>query len=219
MRKVNTKNYISVSSFFCKLFTCLLVYCKHFNKSGHRQAGWERKITKCHGLGKNLPNYLRFYTTSFYSIEISFKTLNVMRQTYLRIQLMYIIKSCPHRTGKWLFCILCTVGWQHREVPATCHIPGVKCTQNMQSSVFVYMGFVFVFVYWVQQSIRYDPFWALMLNEGDKLIFRVCGVSKTQSQVVHCLEEVSENILQEQVTENIHSKAGVFTYIMMKFPL
>ena len=33
------------------------------------------------------------------------------------------------------------------------------------------------------------------------------------------VEEVSEDILQEQVWENIHSKAGVLKYILMEIPL
>ena len=33
------------------------------------------------------------------------------------------------------------------------------------------------------------------------------------------VEEVSENILQDQVSENIHSKAGVFKYILIEIPL
>ena len=33
------------------------------------------------------------------------------------------------------------------------------------------------------------------------------------------LEEVLEIILQDQVSENVHSKAGVFKYIIMKIPL
>ena len=32
-------------------------------------------------------------------------------------------------------------------------------------------------------------------------------------------EEVWENILQDHVSENIHSKAGDFKYIMMEIPL
>ena len=33
------------------------------------------------------------------------------------------------------------------------------------------------------------------------------------------LEEVPMNILQDQVSLNIHSKAGVFKYIIMEIPL
>ena len=32
-------------------------------------------------------------------------------------------------------------------------------------------------------------------------------------------EEVSENILEDPVSENIHSKAGFFKYIVMEIPL
>ena len=33
------------------------------------------------------------------------------------------------------------------------------------------------------------------------------------------VEEVSENIVQDQVSENIHSKADVLKYIKMEIPL
>ena len=35
----------------------------------------------------------------------------------------------------------------------------------------------------------------------------------------HSVEEVLETILQDQVSENKHSKAGVFKYIIMEIPL
>ena len=40
-----------------------------------------------------------------------------------------------------------------------------------------------------------------------------------QQDAILQLEEVSENKLQDQVSENIHSKAGVVKYIIMEIPL
>ena len=44
-------------------------------------------------------------------------------------------------------------------------------------------------------------------------------VNSQMDDVMKYIEEVSMNILQDQVSLNIHSKAGVFKYITMEIPL